>query len=276
VRAADAAVGCVRPAVVAARTLSTSEDDGRDPAAGFGLLLMLDAPSTVPVLAAAGCLVRAAALSTGSEELPLPLPPELSLHGCDALPLRASGLPGRCTGSVEVPFRLMPELSSRCAAVLLYCCGCDELLPFAGLSSARAFGLPVAVARAVLMPTVAPGVTGSAAAARPSSASSARSLRLVVISEARAAMPDLAPAPLLSSLLSKQRGEGKTGCAFEGRMHDIFWTSPKKAPCAQKGRSKPSGGEGDQLTPALVGPFGSLPNVRASLTIAHLRRLSGP
>ena len=170
---------------------------------------MLDAPSTVPVLAAAGCLVPAAALSTGSEELPLPLPPELSLYGCDALPLCASGLPGRCTGSVEVPFRLMPELSSRCAAVLLDCCGCDELLPFAGLSSARAFGLPVAVARAVLMPTVAPGVTGSAAAARPSSA---RSLRLVVISEARTAMPALAPAPLLSSLLSKQRGKVKLLC----------------------------------------------------------------
>lgn len=227
----------MRPAVVAARTLSTSEDDGRDPAAGFGLLLMLDAPSTVPVLAAAGCLVPAAALSTGSEELPLPLPPERSLYGCDALPLCASGLPGRCTGSVEVPFRLMPELSSWCPAVLLDCCGCDELLPFAGLSSACAFGLPVAVARAVLMPTVAPGVTGSAAAARPSSASSARSLRLVVISEARAAMPALAPAPLLSSLLSKQRGK-LTGCAFEGRMHDIFWTSPKKAPCAQKGREQ--------------------------------------
>jgi hypothetical protein len=80
---------------------------------------------------------------------------------------------------------------------------------------------------------VAPGVTGSAAAARPSSASSARSLRLVVISEVRAAMPALAPAPLLSSLLSKQRFE--TGCAFEGRMHDIFLDYAEKGALRPKG-----------------------------------------
>ena len=59
------------------------------------MLLALDAPSTVPELlapplfAAAGCLVPAG-LSAGIEELPLPLPPELSLR-CDAMPSRAFG-----------------------------------------------------------------------------------------------------------------------------------------------------------------------------------------
>jgi hypothetical protein len=61
------------------------------------LLLVLDAPITVtvpkllapPLFTAAGCLVPAG-LSAGSEELPLPLPPELSLR-CDAVPSRAFG-----------------------------------------------------------------------------------------------------------------------------------------------------------------------------------------